>query len=94
MGAPVEPAPEATRRPGPRGFCDRAGSAFRDPVTAMMRGAGSPAPERHALSVIARCEGLMFSRAAGSCHAAVPSRAEPRTGLGELLRGTLTGPSR
>ncbi|MFE6224200.1 TetR/AcrR family transcriptional regulator [Streptomyces sp. NPDC057854] len=88
-----ELALEATRRPELRGFFDRAGSAFRDPVTAMMRGAGSPEPERHALSLIAWCEGLMFSCAAGSFHAAVPSRAELRTGFAELLRGMLTGAS-
>ncbi|MFF2778468.1 TetR/AcrR family transcriptional regulator [Streptomyces sp. NPDC058052] len=88
-----ELALEATRRPELRGFFDRTGSAFHDPVTAMMRGAGSPEPERHALSVIAWCEGLMFSCAAGSFHSAVPSRAELRTGFGELLRGMLTGPS-
>lgn len=89
-----ELALEATRRPELRGFFDRAGAAFHGPVTAMMRGAGSPSPERHALSVIAWCEGLMFSCAAGSFHAAVPSRGELRTGFDELLRGMLTGPSR
>lgn len=89
-----ELALEATRRPELRGFFDRTGSAFHDPVTAMVRGAGSPAPERHALSLIAWCEGLMFSCAAGSFHAAVPSRAELRTGFEELLHGMLTGASR
>ena len=54
-----------------------------------MRGAGSTAPERHALSLIAWCEGLMFSCAAGSYHARVPSRAELRTGFSELLSGML-----
>ncbi|MFC9735559.1 TetR/AcrR family transcriptional regulator [Streptomyces roseolus] len=89
-----ELALEATRRPELRGFFDRAGAAFHGPVIAMMRGAGSPSPERHALSLIAWCEGLMFSCAVGSFHAAPPSREELRTGFDELLRGMLPGPPR
>lgn len=85
-----ELALEATRRPELRSFFDTAGSAFHTPLVAMMAAAGSPEPERHALSLIAWCEGLMFSCAAGSFHAAVPSRAELRTGFDELLRGMLT----
>ncbi|QES04900.1 TetR family transcriptional regulator [Streptomyces venezuelae] len=84
-----ELALEATRRPELRTFFDAAGSAFRDPLVAMTAAAGSPEPERHALSLVAWCEGLMFSCAAGSFHAAVPSRAELRTGFEELLRGML-----
>ncbi|MFB7359102.1 TetR/AcrR family transcriptional regulator [Streptomyces gardneri] len=84
-----ELALEATRRPELRAFFDAAGSAFRDPLVAMMTAAGSPAPERHALSLVAWCEGLMFSCAAGSFHAAVPTLAELRTGFDELLRGML-----
>ncbi|MEU5218472.1 TetR family transcriptional regulator [Streptomyces sp. NPDC020807] len=86
-----ELALEATRRPELRAFFDAAGSAFHGPVVAMMTAAGSPAPERHALSLVAWCEGLMFSCAAGSFHAAVPTRAELRTGFEELLRGMLGG---
>ncbi|MGW5422454.1 TetR/AcrR family transcriptional regulator [Streptomyces sp. NPDC003943] len=84
-----ELALEATRRPELRSFFDSAGSVFHTPLIAMMRAAGSPAPERHALSLIAWCEGLMFSCAAGSFHAAVPGRAELRAGFEELLRGML-----
>ncbi|MEU7008681.1 TetR family transcriptional regulator [Streptomyces sp. NPDC046332] len=85
-----ELALEATRRPELRAFFDAAGSAaFHGPLIAMMAGAGSPAPERHALSLIAWCEGLMFSCAAGSFHSAVPGLAELRTGFEELLRGML-----
>ncbi|ATW47432.1 TetR/AcrR family transcriptional regulator [Streptomyces peucetius] len=87
--ARYELALEATRRPELREFYDRAGSRFRGPLVALMAGVGSPEPERHALSLIAWCEGLMFSCAAGSYHAAVPSREELRTGFGELLRGML-----
>lgn len=86
-----ELALEATRRPELRTFFDTAGSAFHGPLIAMMANAGSPSPERHALSLIAWCEGLMFSCAAGSFHSAVPSRAELRIGFDELLRGMLGG---
>lgn len=89
-----ELALEATRRPELRSFFDRAGAVFHGPLTAMMAAAGSAAPERHALSLIAWSEGLMFSCAAGSFHACVPSRAELRTGVDELLRGMLGGPPR
>nr|WP_307851026.1 TetR/AcrR family transcriptional regulator [Streptomyces sp. PvR006] len=89
-----ELALEATRRPELRAFFDAAGSVFHGPLVAMTAAAGSPEPERHALSLIAWCEGLMFSCAAGSFHAAVPSRAELRTGFHELLRGMLGGDTR
>ncbi|MER5962292.1 TetR/AcrR family transcriptional regulator [Streptomyces sp. NPDC002057] len=84
-----ELALEATRRPELRAFFDSAGSVFHGPLVAVMAAAGSPEPERHALSLIAWSEGLMFSCAAGSFHSSVPSRAELRTGLEELLRGML-----
>ncbi|MEV6796018.1 TetR/AcrR family transcriptional regulator [Streptomyces sp. NPDC051320] len=86
-----ELALEATRRPELREFYDRAGRQFREPLVALMRGAGSPEPERHALSLVAWCEGLMFSCAAGSYHDDVPSREELRRGFGELLHGMLAG---
>lgn len=87
-----ELALEATRRPELRAFFDSAGSAFHGPLVAAMTAAGSPAPERHALSLIAWCEGLLFSCAAGSFHAVVPGLAELRTGFEELLRGMLGSP--
>ncbi|MFI0980297.1 TetR/AcrR family transcriptional regulator [Streptomyces sp. NPDC021093] len=81
---------EATRRPELREFYDAAGRArFREPLEAMMAAAGSKEPERHALSLIAWVEGLMYSCAAGSYHSAVPSEEELRTGFGELLSGML-----
>ncbi|MGW2015293.1 TetR/AcrR family transcriptional regulator [Streptomyces sp. NPDC001927] len=87
-----ELALEATRRPELRAFFDAAGSAnFDRPLIAMMTAAGSAAPARHALSLIAWCEGLLFACAAGSFHSAVPTRAELRTGFQELLRGMLGG---
>ncbi|MFI1393975.1 TetR/AcrR family transcriptional regulator [Streptomyces sp. NPDC020681] len=87
--ARYELALEATRRPELREFYDAAGSRFRNPLNALMAAAGSPEPERHALSLVAWCEGLMFSCAAGSYHAAMPEPAELRTGFTELLRGML-----
>lgn len=55
----------------------------------MLRAAGSPEPERHALSLIAWCDGILFSCTAGSFHAQVPAPDSLRTGVGELLRGML-----
>ncbi len=48
-------------------------------------GSGEP----HARSLVAWCEGQMFSCAAGADHAAVPERAALRAGFEELLRGML-----
>ncbi|RYJ22885.1 TetR-family transcriptional regulator [Streptomyces sp. L-9-10] len=82
-----ELALEATRRPELRAFYDAMGQRFREPMVAMMTAAGSAEPERHALSLVAWCEGLMFSCAAGSYHDSVPSLEALRLGFGELLRG-------
>lgn len=84
-----ELALEATRRPELREFFDAAGRRFREPLVALMRAAGSAEPERHALSVVAWCEGMMFSCAVGSYSGSVPTEAELRTGFGELLHGML-----
>ncbi|MGA5424823.1 TetR/AcrR family transcriptional regulator [Streptomyces lavendulocolor] len=83
---------EATRRPELRTFYDETGRRFREPLTDLMRAAGSTRPERHMLSLVAWCEGLMFSCAVGSFHSSVPSPEELRTGFGELLAGMLGGP--
>ncbi|WP_093801978.1 TetR/AcrR family transcriptional regulator [Streptomyces sp. Wb2n-11] len=81
---------EATRRPELREFYDTTGRhRFREPLNALMAAAGSREPERHTLSLVAWCEGLMFSCAAGSYHSAVPGEEELRRGFGELLRGML-----
>ncbi|MEU8698218.1 TetR family transcriptional regulator [Streptomyces sp. NPDC048680] len=84
-----ELALEATRRPELRTFFDATGRQFREPLVALLTAAGSTEPERHTLSLVAWCEGLMFSCAAGSYSRSVPSEAELRTGFGELLRGML-----
>ncbi|MER5362262.1 TetR family transcriptional regulator [Streptomyces sp. NPDC002785] len=84
-----ELALEATRRPELREFFDATGRQFREPLMALMTAAGSAEPERHTLSLVAWCEGLMFSCAAGSYHHSVPTEEELRTGFTELLRGML-----
>ncbi|MFB6990793.1 TetR/AcrR family transcriptional regulator [Streptomyces sp. NPDC056304] len=84
-----ELALEATRRPELREFFDVTGRQFREPLSALMTAAGSAEPERHTLSLVAWCEGLMFSCAAGSFHRSVPTEEELRTGFTELLRGML-----
>ncbi|MFF8289151.1 TetR/AcrR family transcriptional regulator [Streptomyces sp. NPDC016309] len=80
---------EATRRPELRTFYDETGRRFREPLTALMRAAGSVRPERHTLSLVAWCEGMLFSVAVGTFHTAVPTVAELRAGFGELLGGML-----
>ncbi|MCQ8194391.1 TetR/AcrR family transcriptional regulator [Streptomyces rugosispiralis] len=87
--ARYELALEATRRPELREFYDATGRGFREPLEAMMTALGSTEPRRHARSLVAWCEGLMFSCAAGADHDAVPGRAALRTGFEELLRGML-----
>ncbi|MGX1757956.1 TetR/AcrR family transcriptional regulator [Streptomyces lydicus] len=87
--ARYELALEATRRPELRAVYDRAARAFREPMTAMLAAAGSAEPERHALSMVAWCDGVLFSCAAGQFHAAVPTRDALRTSCTELLDGML-----
>ncbi|MFH8613081.1 TetR/AcrR family transcriptional regulator [Streptomyces sp. NPDC018029] len=86
-----ELALEATRRPELRAYYDATGAQFREPLEALLRAAGSTAPERHTLSLVAWCDGLMFSCVAGSHHAATPTQEELRSSVGELLRGMLDG---
>ncbi|GGX67673.1 TetR/AcrR family transcriptional regulator [Streptomyces fructofermentans] len=87
--ARYELALEATRRPELRVFFDAAGRQFRDLLTGLLTALGSTEPERHALSLVAWADGLMFSCAAGSYHADVPSVDDVRTGLREVLDGML-----
>ncbi|MFD4630555.1 TetR/AcrR family transcriptional regulator [Streptomyces sp. NPDC058284] len=86
-----ELALEATRRPELRAHYDAAGAQFREPLEALLRAAGSSAPELHTLSLVAWCDGLMFSCVAGSYHATTPTEEELRRSVGELLRGMLDG---
>lgn len=91
--ARYELALEISRSPGLREMYVRTGtSAFREPLTAMLRRAGSAEPERHTLSLVAWCDGMLFSCTAGSYSAQVPDLEELRAGLLELLHGML-GPT-
>ncbi|MEU9501968.1 TetR/AcrR family transcriptional regulator [Streptomyces sp. NPDC048196] len=90
--ARYELALEATRRPALREIYDRAGRAFREPMVAMLAAAGSTAPERHALSMVAWCDGVLFSCTAGQFHTTTPTRTELRTSCAELLTGMLRRP--
>lgn len=87
--ARYELALEAARRPELRRIYDSAGRVFRDPLTRLMAANGSRDPERHALSLVAWCEGMMFSCVAGSFHTDAPDLGQLRAGAGELLRGML-----
>ncbi|KAB2971588.1 TetR/AcrR family transcriptional regulator [Streptomyces sp. SS1-1] len=85
--ARYELALEATRRPELRTYFDATGRRFRDQLGALLTAAGSPAPDRHVLSLVAWADGLMFSCVAGSFSSEVPSLDEVRAGLRELLAG-------
>jgi DNA-binding transcriptional regulator YbjK len=87
--ARYELALEATRRPELRATYDAVGARFRDRLHALVTALGSTAADRHVLSLVAWADGLMFSCAAGSFSADVPSREEVRAGLRELLDGML-----
>ncbi|UNS95715.1 TetR/AcrR family transcriptional regulator [Streptomyces tubbatahanensis] len=88
--ARYELALEATRRPELRAHYNSTGrSDFAQPLRRLLSAAGSTAPERHTLSLLAWCEGIMFTCTAGSYNAAVPSEEELRTGLREILAGLL-----
>ncbi|MGW5677873.1 hypothetical protein ACWEV4_22760 [Streptomyces sp. NPDC003860] len=56
---------------------------------ALVEGDGCGEPERHALSLIAWADGLMFACTAGAYHSAAPGLAELRTGFREVLGGML-----
>ncbi|OEU94448.1 TetR family transcriptional regulator [Streptomyces abyssalis] len=88
--ARYELALEIARRPGLREMYVHTGtSAFREPLVAMLRRAGSSEPERHTLSLVAWCDGMLFSCTAGSYADEVPSYEELRAGVRELLHGML-----
>ncbi|MFG2124909.1 TetR/AcrR family transcriptional regulator [Streptomyces sp. NPDC048710] len=87
--ARYELALEASRRPELRAYYDATGAVFKEQLAALLTSVGSTDPARHVLSVIAWADGLMFSCAAGSFSAEVPSLQEVRTGLRELLTGML-----
>ncbi|WP_419993039.1 TetR/AcrR family transcriptional regulator [Streptomyces boninensis] len=89
MVARYELALEATRRPELRAIYDRAGRLFREMTEAMLRSAGAADPARQALSLVAWCDGILFTCAAGSYHGERVTRRELRERAEELLRGML-----
>ncbi|CAL9596368.1 TetR/AcrR family transcriptional regulator [Streptomyces werraensis] len=93
--ARYELALEATRRPELRAHFDAAGARFRTHLTALVTALGSPSPDRHALTLIAWADGLLFSCVAGSYHAQVPTVPDIRADLREIIEGMLgTRPAR
>ncbi len=87
--ARFELALEANRRPELRRTYNRIGSGLRETVTAVLRGLGSPAPERHARTMIAWMDGVLFDSLAGSGSADPPSRDELRVNAAAFLRALL-----
>ncbi|MGW3497800.1 TetR/AcrR family transcriptional regulator [Streptomyces sp. NPDC001020] len=87
--ARYELALEATRRPELRQYFDAAGARFRDQASALVTAMGSTDPARHALSLVAWVDGLMFSCVAGSFSAEAPSLDALRASMRELLDGML-----
>ncbi len=83
---------EATRRPELRACFDATGARFRDQLGALVAVLGSTDPARHALSLVAWADGLMFACVAGSFSAEPPSQEQVRARLEELLDG-MFGPS-
>jgi hypothetical protein len=87
MIARYELALEATRRPELRTAYDRVGLAFREAMAALLTGLGSPAPERHARTVMSWLEGSMFYGLAGAGWHDAPAEEELRAELTALLTG-------
>ncbi|MEU0653767.1 TetR/AcrR family transcriptional regulator [Streptomyces albogriseolus] len=87
--ARYELALEATRRPELRAHFDAAGARFRAQLTALVTALGSPSPDRHALTLIAWADGLLFSCVAGSYHAEIPPVPDIRADLREIVAGML-----
>ncbi|MFE1261434.1 TetR/AcrR family transcriptional regulator [Streptomyces albogriseolus] len=87
--ARYELALEATRRPELRAHFDAAGARFRAQLTALVTALGSPSPDRHALTLIAWADGLLFSCVAGSYHAEIPPVPDIRADLREIVVGML-----
>ncbi|HEY1322382.1 MAG TPA: TetR family transcriptional regulator C-terminal domain-containing protein [Streptosporangiaceae bacterium] len=85
--ARFELALEATRRPELRAAYDEMGRAFRIQAVRLLAAAGSAHPERAAWTLIAWVEGTAFYALAGAGGTAVPSLAELRAQVTNLLAG-------
>jgi len=85
--ARLELAFEATRRPELRAAYDEMGRAFRVEAGRLLAAAGSAHPERDAWTLIAWVEGTAFYALAGAGGTAVPSLAELRAQVANLVAG-------
>jgi DNA-binding transcriptional regulator YbjK len=85
--ARFELALEATRRPELRAAYDDMGRGFRTEAARLLTASGSAEPERDAWTLIAWVEGTAFYALAGAGGTAVPSLAELRTQVTNLLAG-------
>ena len=85
--ARLELAFEATRRPELRAAYDEMGRAFRVQAVRLLAAAGSAHPERDAWTLIAWVEGTAFYALAGAGGTTVPSLAELRAQVTNLLAG-------
>ena len=85
--ARFELALEAIRRPELRAAYDEMGRAFRVRAVRLLAAAGSAHPERDAWTLIAWVEGTAFYALAGAGGTAVPSLAELRAQVTNLLAG-------
>ena len=85
--ARLELAFEATRRPELRAAYDEMGRAFRVRAVRLLAAAGSAHPERDAWTLIAWVEGTAFYALAGAGGTAVPSLAELRAQVANLVAG-------
>ena len=85
--ARLELAFEATRRPELRAAYDEMGRAFRVQAVRLLAADGSAHPERDAWTLIAWVEGTAFYALAGAGGTAVPSLAELRAQVANLLAG-------
>jgi DNA-binding transcriptional regulator YbjK len=89
MLARYELALEANRRPELRSALTEGGRRFREGAAMLLAAAGSADPERHARTLVAWCDGLLFDTLAGAGAADPPTSADIRASLGELLHGML-----
>lgn len=87
--ARYELALEATRRPELRLAYDRAGARLREHAATMLASAGSTAPERHARTLVAWCDGTLFDSIAGAGSGDPPTHAELVQSAHDVLAGLL-----
>lgn len=92
--ARFEIALEATRRPELRAVYEAAGHGFRVMLAELLAQAGAADPERQSRSLVAWCDGVLFSSVAGAHATEPPELDHLRAGAEELLRGMVDGDGR